>query len=583
MPRQPILSVLGHVDSGKTTLLDNIRESKIVEGESGGITQMIGATEVPLETVEEVCGPLLDQLETDLEIPGLLFIDTPGHAAFSSLRKRGGSISDIAILVIDIEEGVQPQTEEAIKILKESGTPFVIALNKIDKLSGWKENGEMFTQAIQEQPDRVQQKIDEEIYELMGELDEYDMMADRFDRVDDFQKKAAVVPISAMTGVGIPELLMVVTGLSQNYLADELEIHEGIGRGTVLEVSQEKGLGTTIDVIHYDGIIKKEDKLVYGTADGAEVTDIRALLEPRPLQEIRVDKQYDEVDEVHPASGVKISGKDLEGVISGAPIRTASEDELEEAKKEVEEELELGQFETQNQGVVVKADSLGSLEAVMREVEDLEINVQKAEVGPIKKSDVVEVQNEEPEERAIMAFNTDMTEQGERAAKDQDIQVFQSDVVYEIIENYEEWKEELQRKKRQKALEAVSRPAKIEVLPEHVFRSSNPAVVGVKIQDGVLNGGGLMDEDGTRIGNVKSIQEQNEKVEKAEKGDQVAVSISNATVGRDFEEGDILYVNITGKEYKQLQELKDLLTQGEKDVLDTIVDIKDKKDPHWKL
>jgi len=583
MPRQPILSVLGHVDSGKTTLLDNIRESKIVEGESGGITQMIGATEVPLNTVEDVCGPLLDQLETDLEIPGLMFIDTPGHAAFSSLRKRGGSISDIAILIVDIEEGVQPQTEEAIKILKESGTPFVIALNKIDKLSGWKETGEMFTQAIQEQPQRVQKKTDEEIYKLMGELDEHDIMTDRFDRVDDFQKKAALVPISAMSGVGIPELLMVVTGLSQNYLADELEINKEIGRGTVLEVSQEKGLGTTIDVIHYDGIMKKKNNLVYGTADGAKITEIRALLEPRPLQEIRLDKQYDEVDEVHPASGVKISGKDLEDVISGAPVRTASDEELEKARKEVEEELELGQFETQNQGIVVKADSLGSLEAVMREVKDLDINVQKAEVGPVKKSNIAEVQNENPEERAIIAFNTGTTEQGKKAARDRDIKIFQSEVVYEIIEDYQAWKEQLQRKKRQKALKAVSRPAKIEVLHDHVFRSSDPAVVGVKILDGVLNGGGVMNKEGVSIGNVKSIQEQNEKVEKAEKGSQVAVSISNATVGRDFEEGDVLYVNISGKEYKQLKELSDLLTAGEKDILDETVDIKDSKDPHWKL
>lgn len=544
---------------------------------------MIGATEVPLETVEEVCGPLLEQLDTDLEIPGLLFIDTPGHAAFSSLRKRGGSISDIAILVVDIEEGVQPQTEEALKILKDSETPFVIALNKIDKIPGWKDGEEMFTKAIENQPDRVKEKIDEEIYQLMSELDEYGMMTDRFDRVDNFQKKAAVIPISAMTGVGIPELLMVVTGLSQNYLADELETKEGMGRGTVLEVSQEKGLGTTVDVIHYDGVIKKEEKLVYGTAEGPKVTDVRALLEPRPLKEIRVDKQYDEVEEVKPASGVKISGKDLEGVISGAPIRTAEDEKIEEAKEEVEKELELGQFETQKRGIVVKADSLGSLEAVMREIEDIKVKVQRADVGPVKKSDVVEVENEEPEERAIMAFNTGMTEQGERAANESEINIFQSDVVYEIIEEYEEWREELKRKKRKKALKAVSRPSKIEVLPEHVFRSSKPAVVGVKVLDGVLSGGGLMDENGVSIGKIKSIQEQNEKVEKAEKGDQVAVSISNATVGRDFEEGDILYVNITGKEYRQLQELKQLLSKGEMDVLDEIVDIKDSKDPHWKL
>ncbi|PSH00491.1 MAG: hypothetical protein BRC30_03270 [Nanohaloarchaea archaeon SW_7_46_7] len=329
--------------------------------------------------------------------------------------------------------------------------------------------------------------------------------------------------------------------------------------------------------------MKKKNNLVYGTADGAKTTEIRALLEPRPLQEIRLDKQYEEVDEVHPASGVKISGKDLEDVISGAPIRTASDEELEKARKEVEEELELGQFETQNQGIVVKADSLGSLEAVMREVKDLDINVQKAEVGPVKKSNIAEVQNENPEERAIIAFNTGTTEQGKKAARDRDIKIFQSEVVYEIIEDYQTWKEQLQRKKRQKALKAVSRPAKIEVLHDHVFRSSDPAVVGVKILDGVLNGGGVMNEEGVSIGNVKSIQEQNEKVEKAEKGSQVAVSISNATVGRDFEEGDVLYVNISGKEYKQLKELSDLLTAGEKNILDEIVDIKDSKDPHWKL
>ncbi|MFB6180794.1 MAG: translation initiation factor IF-2 [Candidatus Nanohalobium sp.] len=583
MARQPILSVLGHVDSGKTSLLDAIRDSDIVGGESGGITQMIGATEIPLSTCRELCEGLLQQLETDLDIPGLLFIDTPGHAAFSSLRKRGGSISDIAVLVVDVEEGVQPQTEEAIKILRESETPFVIALNKIDKIPGWKENGNTFTEAKQKQSEKVIQKIDEKIYELMGDLDEYGMMADRFDRVDNFQKKAAIIPTSAETGVGIPELVMVVTGLSQNYLADELEVNKGTGKGTVLEVSQEKGLGTTIDVIHYDGTISKEDLLVYGTAEGVKETEIRAVLEPQPLQEIRVDKEYQEVDEVLPASGVKISGKDLEGVISGAPIRTTGKEGLEQAKKEVEEELELGRFDTSKKGAVVKADSLGSLEAVMRELEDLELEVQKAEVGPVKKSDVIEVENEEPEEKAILAFNTGITEQGERTAQDKDINIFQSDIVYKIIENYQDWKEELKRKQRQKALTAVSRPAKIEVLHNHVFRSSNPAVVGVKIQDGVLNGGSLMTEDGDPVGNVKSIQEQNEKVEKAEKGDQVAVSISNATVGRDFEEGDILYVNITGKEYRQLQELKDLLTQGEKDVLDTIIDIKDSKDPHWKL
>ncbi|MFB6159520.1 MAG: translation initiation factor IF-2, partial [Candidatus Nanohalobium sp.] len=520
-----------------TTILDEIRESRIVEGEAGGITQMIGATEVPLKTVEEVCGGLLNSLDTELTIPGLLFIDTPGHAAFSSLRKRGGSISDIAVLVIDIEEGVQPQTEEAIQILKESGTPFVVALNKIDKLPGWKTTEKKcFTSNIQQQSDKVQQELDEKIYELMGELNEYDIVADRFDRVDNFQKKVAMVPTSAVTGEGMPELLMVLSGLSQNYLADQLEVHEGIGKGTVLEVTQQKGLGTTIDAIIYDGKTRIQDKLVYGTKDGVKVTEIRALLEPRPLEEIRLDKQYQEVDEITPAAGVKISGKDLENVMSGAPIRTASEEDLEEAKEEVREELETTEFETHREGVVVKADSLGSLEAMMREVEKAEIPVQKAEVGKVTKSDLIEVQNEEPENQAVLAFNTGMTDQAAEIDQEKDIPVFSSEVIYEIIDNYNTWKNKLQEEQREKALKEVTRPAKIQAMPDHVFRKSDPAVIGVKVLEGVLTPGcALMDENGEKIGTLKSIQEENEKIEEAERGSQVAASIQGATVGRNLE------------------------------------------------
>ncbi|MFT4868382.1 MAG: translation initiation factor 5B, partial [Candidatus Nanohaloarchaea archaeon] len=522
MPRQPILSVLGHVDSGKTTLLDKIRESKITEGEEGGITQMIGATEVPIETVEDVCGGLLDQLDTDLTIPGILFIDTPGHAAFSSLRKRGGSISDIAILVIDVTEGIQPQTEEALKILNDSGTPFVIALNKIDTLHGWNSEHQLFSKNIKKQNERNVNTLDEKIYELMSDLhEEVEITADRFDRVDSFQKKAAIVPISAKTGEGIPELLMVVTGLAQKYLDDNLEVHEGMGKGTVLEVSQEKGLGTTIDIIHYDGIINKSDKLVYGTAEGVKTTDIRALMCPRPLEEIRLDEKYERVDRVEPASGIKIAGKDLEGVISGAPIRTTTEEELDQAIEEVEDELESAEFDTQREGVVVKADSLGSLEAVMREVED--INVQKAEVGNVTKSDIIEVENEDPGERAILAFNTQITDQARQIARDKGIEIFQSKVIYEIFENYSDWKEELQEKQKQEALNSIARPAKIRSIPDHVFNRSDPAVVGVKVVEGVLTAGSsIMTLDGDQIGRVKSVQAENETLDKAEKGDEVA-------------------------------------------------------------
>ncbi len=581
MPRQPILSVLGHVDSGKTSLLDKIRHSEIVEGEAGGITQMIGATEVPLDAVKDVCGGLLQQLDTDLTIPGLLFIDTPGHAAFSSLRKRGGSISDIAVLVIDIEEGVQPQTEEAIKILRDSQTPFVIALNKIDKIPGWKSENEIFSANIQNQSENVQQKLDENIYELMAELNEFGFIIDRFDRVDDFTEKIGVIPVSAMTGEGLPELLMVVAGLAQNYLEDQLQVTEGTGKATVLEVSEQKGFGTTIDVIHYDGTIKKDDILVYGTTDGAKTTEIRALLKPRPLKEIRLDRQYQKIDEVNPASGIKIAGKNLDNVVSGAPIRTG--ENTDKMIEEVEKELETAEHETDNEGVIVKADSLGSLEALMREIKDADIKVQKAEAGPVKKSDIIEAENEEPEHRAILSFNSGITPNAKNLSEDKNLDIFSSNVIYEILDNYTTWKKELEDRKLEYALDKVSRPAEVRTMPEHVFRSSNPVVIGVKVVDGVLNNGSLMTKDGELVGNIKSLQDEGESLNKAEKGDMVALSISNATVGRSFEAGDHLYTNITKKDYLRLQELEELLTEGEKKTLEEIIEIKDSVDPHWKI
>lgn len=585
MPRQPILSVLGHVDSGKTSLLDMIRESRIVEGEEGGITQMIGATEVPLETVEEVCGDLLNTLETDLTIPGLMFIDTPGHAAFSSLRKRGGSISDIAILVVDINEGLQPQTKEAIDILKDSNTPFIVALNKIDTIPGWKNKKELFSQNIKLQSESKQQEMDQEIYELMGELHDYaEISADRFDRVDNFQKKVAIVPMSAETGEGVPELLMVVTGLAQNYLQDQLEVEEGIGKGTILEVTQEQGLGTTLDVIHYDGTIKKDNLLVYSTKEGnVNTTEIRALLKPRPLKEIRLDKQFREIDTSEPASGIKITGKEIKDVVAGAPIRTTTKEDLEKAKEEVEEELEKLQIETKNKGIVIKADSLGSLEALSREIPD-NIPIQKAEVGPIKKGDIIEVQNEDLEHRTIFAFNVGSTDQAEQMIEDKNIKVFQEQVIYKIIEEYNKWKDEIKEKQQKEALNRIARPARIRILPDHVFNKSKPVVAGSKIEKGVLTPGStVMNLEGDKIGRVKSIQDQQETLDKAERGAEVAVSITDATLGRDIEKGQTLITDISGKEYQQLQHLEYHLSEGEKQVLEEIVDIKDKKDPHWKI
>ena len=583
--RQPIISVLGHVNSGKTTLLDYIRGSIVVEKEAGSITQMIGATEVPLDKIKNICGDLLNTMG-DIKIPGLLLIDTPGHAAFTSLRKRGGNLSDIAVLVIDIEDGVQPQTKEALEILTESKTPFLIALNKIDRLPGWKTEKMCWTENFKNQKKKLRDRLDQEIYEIMAELNEFGLVCDRFDRVDSFQKKIGIVPVSAETGEGVPELLMVLSGLSQRFLAEDLKVEEGIGKETVLEVNEVKGLGKTIDVILYDGTIEKDDKLVLGGKNGMIETDVKALLKSKPLTEMRREKDFERLEKVTPAAGIKISAKKLEDVMSGSPVRAVSnEEELEEARKEIEKALEEFSIQTVPDGTVVKADSLGSLEAVSKVFREEGIPISKAEVGKITKQDLLELKGSEEVNKVVFGFNTSTTDSAEKFnLKHDEYQIIESEIIYELVDRYQEWKEKMEERKRQEVLGEISRPGKFRIMPEHVFRSSNPAVVGVEIVEGAVSpGSSFMTDKGERLGTIKAVQEGGESIDLAEKGDEVAVSLTNVQVGRQIAEGETYYTDIEKEDYDSIREMEEYISQNELNALDEIVSIKDKKNPRWKL
>jgi len=192
--RTPIVAVLGHVDHGKTSLLDTIRGSAVSEGEAGAITQHIGATDIPLDTISEMAGELIDP--TDFDLPGLLFIDTPGHHSFSTLRAGGGALADIAVLVVDVNDGFQPQTEEAIDILRRTGTPFVVAANKVDTTPGWNpQDGQPIQRSLEAQSERAESMLNENLYEIIGQLSDAGFSADLYwRRVQDFQKNIGVVP-----------------------------------------------------------------------------------------------------------------------------------------------------------------------------------------------------------------------------------------------------------------------------------------------------------------------------------------------------------------------------------------------------
>jgi len=583
MIRSPICVVLGHVDHGKTKLLDSIRGSAIAAKEAGGITQSIGASIIPLDTIKKICGGLLESLKTGFTIPGILFVDSPGHAAFTSLRKRGGNIADIAVVVIDINEGIMPQTKESIEILKQYKTPFIIAANKIDLIPGWQERQGSLMEQINAQPDNIKTIIDKKLYELVGKLAEFEFNSERFDRVDDYTKQVAIVPTSAKKSIGTAELLMVLTGLAQKYLEQCLKCDvKGDAKGTILEVKEETGLGKTIDVILYDGNLKQNDMIVIATLDKPIVTKVKALLEPLPLEEMRDKKsKFKKVKQVNAATGVKISAIDLDNAVSGMPIRSCSKQNLEKVKRDIQLEVEDVLIKTEKEGIIIKADSLGSLEAVIKLLKEKNIKIRKASIGNITKKDVAEAESnyeKDPLSSAILGFNV----RDESGICKDEVKLITSDIIYKLIEDYEKWVTDYKKESEARELEGIVRPAKIELMKGYVFRQNNPAVVGVHIIEGSIRTDmPLMKKDGKEIATIKGIQLDQENIEKAEKNQQVAISLPGITVGRQINEGDILYSAIPGDDFRKLKELKKYLKKEELLIMKEIAEIMRKKNPVW--
>ena len=576
--RSPICTLVGHVDHGKTTLLDSIRGTTLAEREPGRITQHIGATEVPLSTIKKLCGKLIDSLKIDLTIPGLLFLDTPGHKAFVSLRKRGGNLADIAILVIDVLEGIKPQTLESIEILKNSKTPFVIALTKIDLISGFKDNKTSLLQNIESQADNVKKELDTKLYTIVGELyEKFQLNAERFDRVDNYTQKIAIIPISSKLKVGLPELLMVLTGLTQKYLENKLKIDiKGPAKATILEVKEAPGLGISIDVIIYDGTIKVDDTILIGSLENPIKTKVRSLLKLAPLSEIRDKKsKFSKVDEVTAAAGVKITAPGLDNVLSGMPLRVVGKD-FKKAEREIKEEIEDVIIETEKDGIIVKADTLGSLEALDNILKERNLIIKKASLGNITKSDIAEASSSQnPLNRVVLGFNVKSDEDSK------DIKVITNEVIYKILEDYDKWSEHENKRLKKEKLSKLRSLCKIQIMPGFVFRQNNPAVVGVEILLGKLKPNTPLMLNGKEITSAKSLQLEGENIEEAEKGKQVAVSLPGVTIGRQVKEGDVLYSLVNESDYREFKKTKDFLDKDSIEILKEVADMKRKENAVW--
>ena len=586
--RSPIVSVLGHVDHGKTTLLDYIRGSTIADKEAGGITQHIGATEIPNDTIEEICGSFISRLTIKDLIPGLFFIDTPGHAAFTSLRKRGGALADLAVLIVDINDGFKPQTYEALNILKMYKTPFIVVANKIDMIFGWETHeGASFKQSFDQQAQSVKQELDTKVYEIVGTLHKEGFQSERFDRISNFASQISIIPISAKSGEGIIEVLAMLLGLAQEYLTEQLEINEDApAKGTVLEIKEEVGLGLTIDSIIYDGVLRTNDEIALMTSSNEVLTTkIRSILRPLPLEEMRDSKKkFQKFDEVVAAAGIKIAAPNLDDVVSGSPLRVLSEDE--NVEEEILKEIEDITISTEDEGILVKADTLGSLEAIVKLLREMEIPIREADIGDVNRRDIINSSialNEDDAHGAIIAFNVNVHPNSEEDLNNSEVKLFQGDVIYQIIEDYEAWIEEKEAAKKKAFYDAIIKPAKFMALPKLVFRQSKPAIVGIESISGTIKQGqSLINKNGDYVGVIASMEDKGETLPDISRGQRVAMAIKDAVVGKHFDEGDELYVDIPEKHYKFIErEFKDKLTEDEFETLYEFLEIKRKKDPDW--
>jgi len=587
--RQPIVCVLGHVDTGKTLLLDKIRKSSVQAREAGGITQHIGASFFPVETLKEISGPLLRKIGGEIKIPGLLVIDTPGHEAFANLRRRGGSVADIAILVIDILKGFEAQTYESLEVLKSRRTPFLVAANKIDRIPGWKPQPTFsFLESYKQQDPYVKQALDDYLYRIIGRFSELSFRADRFDRVRDFTRTVAIVPTSAKTGEGITELVAVLTGLTQQFLRRRLQVTSGPAKGTILEVKEEVGLGTTVNAIIYDGILRRDDIIVLGGRNGPIVTTVRALLLPKPLDEIRDPRdKFSSVNEVSAAVGVKIAAPNLEDALAGAPLYVAeSNEKIDDLLREVSEEVERLRILTDVDGVILKTDALGSLEAIAENLKRNDIPIRFADVGDVSKRDVIEasvVKENKPLYGVILAFNVRVLPDAEEEAKIRGIPLFCNNIIYHLIDDYLRWLEKKKAEIERGEFERLVKPAKIKILPGYIFRRAKPAIVGVEVLAGTIKPRlHLIREDGKEIGEILQIQDRGKAIPKADKGSQVAISIDKPVVGRHIDEGDILYVNVPEAHARQLfSKFMERLSSDEIECLNEIAEIMSTKKPFW--
>uniref|UniRef100_A0A8C2SPX0 Eukaryotic translation initiation factor 5B n=2 Tax=Coturnix japonica TaxID=93934 RepID=A0A8C2SPX0_COTJA len=567
--RAPVICVLGHVDTGKTKILDKLRHTHVQDSEAGGITQQIGATNVPLEAINEQTKMVKNFDRENIKIPGMLIIDTPGHESFSNLRNRGSSLCDIAILVVDIMHGLEPQTIESINLLKSKKCPFIVALNKIDRLYDWKKSPDTdVAVTLKKQKKNTKDEFEERAKAIIVEFAKQGLNAALFYENKDPRTFVSLVPTSAHTGDGMGSLIALLVELTQTMLTKRLAECQEL-RAQVMEVKALPGMGTTIDVILINGRLREGDTIIVPGVEGPIVTQIRGLLLPPPMKELRVKNQYEKHKEVVAAQGVKILGKDLEKTLAGLPLLVAhKEDEVPVLKDELIHELKqtLNAIKLEEKGVYVQASTLGSLEALLEFLKTSEVPYSGINIGPVHKKDVMKASvmlEHDPQYAVILAFDVRIERDAQEMADSLGVRIFSAEIIYHLFDAFTKYRQDYKKQKQEEFKHIAVFPCKMKILPQFIFNSRDPIVMGVVVEAGQVKQGTPMcvpSKNFVDIGIVTSIEINHKPVEVAKKGQEVCVKIepipgeSPKMYGRHFEATDILVSKISRQSIDALKD-----------------------------
>ncbi|KJP88933.1 translation initiation factor aIF-2 [Plasmodium fragile] len=562
--RSAIVCILGHVDTGKTKLLDKLRHTNVQDNEAGGITQQIGATFFPKDTLDKEIKKVDEKIKCMSK--GIMIIDTPGHESFYNLRKRGSSLCDIAILVIDLMHGLEQQTKESIQILKQRNCPFVIALNKIDRLYMWSKNDwSPFNYTFKKQKENTQEEFQDRLQKILNELAEQGLNCHLYWENPNPRKYVSIVPTSAITGEGIADLIMILVKLTQNFMLKNIEYHDKL-ECTVLEVKNIEGLGTTIDVILTNGVLKESDTIVLCGINGPIVTVIRALLTPQPLKELRIKNEYVHHKSIKACIGVKISANGLEEVLCGTSLFVANNtNEIEDYKKKAMTDVSdvFNHVDKTGVGLYVMASTLGSLEALLIFLKDSKIPVFAVNIGTVQKKDVKKAsvmrEKGKPEYSVILAFDVKIDPEAEKEAQILGVEIMQKDIIYHLFDAFTSYIKKIEEEKKQSKLTDAIFPCELSIVNDCVFNKKDPIVIGVKVDCGILKIGTplYIPEKSLKIGNVVSILLNKKTCEKAKKGDEVSIKICgepHITFGRHFDFNQKIYSKITRESIDVLKE-----------------------------